>query len=122
MENQTTEIPEKVIGQVISQYKTFGVGYDKHDPELTEALHHLGKVVKFLSRRCVGDTETISLMHKVAAISEELNLFTKMQKGGKAWKDENHPDGMFEKGFDYWWREVRVMKSCPLVFKKMYNY
>ena len=122
MENQTTEIPEKVIGQVISQYKTFGVGYDKHDPELTEALHHLGKVVKFLSTRCVGDTETISLMHKVAAISEELNLFRKMQKGGKAWKDEYHPDGMFEKGFDYWWREVRVMKSCPLVFKKMYNY
>ena len=122
MENQTTEIPEKVIGQVISQYKTFGVGYDKHDPELQVAIRKLGEITEFLSTRCVGDQGTISLMHKVVAIAQELQTFRKMIEGGKVYKSEYHPLGIFEKGYDYSWRELQAMGKYPISFKKQYDY
>ncbi|HHZ82092.1 MAG TPA: hypothetical protein EYN64_05155, partial [Flavobacteriales bacterium] len=83
MEKQTTEIPEKVLEQVCAQYKTLGVGYDKHDPELQVAIRKLREVTKFLSTRCVGDQTTISLMHKVVVIAQELEIFRKMIEKGK---------------------------------------
>ena len=119
---EKTEIPESVMSQVISQYKTLGVGYDKHDPELQVAIQKLGEVTKFLSTKCVGDQPTISLMHKVVAIAQELEIFRKMIEKGKTYKSEYHPFGLFEKGYDYWWQEVQAIAKYPNTFKIMYDF
>ena len=106
-ENQKTEIPESVMKQVISQYKPLGVGYRNHDPELQEARSNLGKVVKFLSGRCRGDSEIIALMHKVADIHETMETFRKIPD----FADEHHPNGLFEIGYSYWHQEVQAIFS-----------
>tara|TARA_R100001244_G_C5073358_1_gene111965 strand:+ start:50 stop:418 length:369 start_codon:yes stop_codon:yes gene_type:complete len=122
MKKQTIETPKQVVEQVVAQYKTLGKGYDKHDPELQVAIQRLGEVAKFLSTRCVGDQQTISLMHNIREISEELELFRKMFKGGKVYTNEYHPFGLFEKGYDYSWRELRAIEEYPLSFKAQYGY
>ena len=93
--------------QVISQYKPLGVGYRNHDPELQEARSNLGKVVKFLSGRCRGDSEIIALMHKVADIHETMETFRKIPD----FADEHHPNGLFEIGYSYWHQEVQAIFS-----------
>lgn len=95
---------ESQVNEILSQYKLIGRGYRKNDPELDEALKHLKAVNRFLNSRCAWSLEHDKLIKKVQSVTHDLEIYKKMDS-------EYYSNGLFEKGFEYSFQELRHLKE-----------